>query len=1371
MKGISQNRPEAASRRAPGDNRMRPLSILRPAHPAIRMAIVIACFHLTSGIGADNPPTPPQTAPSIPQADVLIVQDSLPGPLPSGLVDGNNLLDLLGHFGLKGTLISIEQYRPGAIDRFRFVLILGVDDRKVSYPAALLSDVRNTSRPVFWLNNHLSELLADAAFAAKIGFRVSATPLQGFQSVQYHGQSFLKGDPFLFGIENPDSARVDVLATALDASRKARPYLVRSGSLWYCADSPFSYAIEGDRYWVFCDILHDFFKLPHQQERNALVRIEDVSIEDDPDQLRELADYLYERHVPFQVSLIPIFKDPSSQTEIYLSDRPQFVRAIRHMVSKGGMIVMHGVTHQYQGRSGDDYEFWDDASNRPIQGDSQLAVEEKLRLGLDECFKNGIYPVTWETPHYMASMLDYQAFARYFNSSYDRVPSLDESSSGHAFPYPTVDRFGRFIIPEALGFFSMENPDPELMQTNAVRMTAVRDGVASFFYHPFMDRKYLTQALDGIERLGYKFISIADYDCRVQIRDKLIQTFNATVRLPIHNRFLHRFLLHEDGRHSSESYSSQRIDTTVRDPGLVPADAVLVMEGVDEISPQQEVPPTSMWEGFRAWLGKSFGSKPTGSSILLQPRVVVVLEDNLPTADSNDQNAYVNALTPFGFRVSTTNRKVFGSSDLETDTILVVPRGAALRLSAKQIDGIQGFVRGGGNLVLDTSSPLSQSLGIKYAEKRVLKISEIEDMLYSNQTFHTQDASWNPPVELPHFTVSGVLSVYARDKISEMPVALLAGYGKGRFLYLHARLDALTPLGYTHFPYFAHYMRSGFNIRLPLQRSQLELYFDPGLTRSRDMDRLAQEWRKLGVRAIYAGAYQFWPKWSYDYAHLIDVCHKNGILVYAWFELPHVSMKFWEDHPEWRAKTATGADGKVGWRYHMDLDIPQCQDAAFDFVAGLLAQYPWDGVNIAELNYDTNNGPQDPSNYLPMGQSTRSAFQALGGFDPALLFDGKSQFYWKANARALKKFEDYRSQRVFAWHKALLEKITPLAHERDMEIIVTMLDSLHSRSLTRDTGVDSHTIISLMDRFPFTLQVEDPSHFWTGSPERYKKFGATYLGLVRDRKRLMFDINVVPDRDIARTSIPTPTLCGIELALTLAAAADASGRAAIYSEGTIPFEDLEVLSRVLAKDARVERRWNSWVTESAQSILMTNPGQWQRFQLDGHFWPGWGENEVIIPAGTHSITATEKTFTLVDTSVLDLRLAHFTGNLDSLAPSPRGLNFTYDSQMRTFALFTRQPFEILVDDRPLNEPPTSYYGIWSVRLPRGRHQVEVVAESTARAILATTSLYSSSLIVVFGGVAAGLMFLLYMSILARRALRRAVGGRRREAHPPHSTKP
>ena len=77
----------------------------------------------------------------------------------------------------------------------------------------------------------------------------------------------------------------------------------------------------------------------------------------------------------------------------------------------------------------------------------------------------------------------------------------------------------------------------------------------------------------------------------------------------------------------------------------------------------------------------------------------------------------------------------------------------------------------------------------------------------------------------------------------------------------------------------------------------------------------------------------------------------------------------------------------------------------------------------------------------------------------------------------------------------------------------------------------------------------------------------------------------------------------------------------------------------------------------------------------------------------------------------------------------------------------------------IEETPAFTSGLWSVRLPRGQHRVEVLADSAAYVILDTASLYSSTLIVIFGSVATGVMALFYLAILSRRAFKRAVGGK------------
>jgi hypothetical protein len=50
---------------------------------------------------------------------------------------------------------------------------------------------------------------------------------------------------------------------------------------------------------------------------------------------------------------------------------------------------------------------------------------------------------------------------------------------------------------------------PADLVASAKRNLVVRDGVASFFYHPYLGTSYLKQSVEGIQGLGYTFVPAA----------------------------------------------------------------------------------------------------------------------------------------------------------------------------------------------------------------------------------------------------------------------------------------------------------------------------------------------------------------------------------------------------------------------------------------------------------------------------------------------------------------------------------------------------------------------------------------------------------------------------------------------------------------------------------------------------------------------------------------------------------------------------------------------------------------------------------------------------------------------------------------------
>ena len=108
--------------------------------------------------------------------------------------------------------------------------------------------------------------------------------------------------------------------------------------------------------------------------------------------------------------------------------------------------------------------------------------------------------------------------------------------------------------------------------------------------------------------------------------------------------------------------------------------------------------------------------------------------------------------------------------------------------------------------------------------------------------------------------------------------------------------------------------------------------------------------------------------------------------MYVWLELPHVSEKFWDAHPEWREKTAILQDAQLDWRKLMNLNNPDCFAAVSQGVKQLVGRFDWDGVNLAELYFESLEGAAEPGPLHADEPDVRHEFQALHGFDPIELF-------------------------------------------------------------------------------------------------------------------------------------------------------------------------------------------------------------------------------------------------------------------------------------------------------------------------------------------------------------------------------------------------
>lgn len=1270
---------------------------------------------------------------------VAIIYDGPDLPLAEGFLGAHYVKNLLGHFALRGELIRLADYQPGQLSHYRAAFYLGTVAKTV-VPDGFLRDVKSSKQPFCWLGRQIDQLLAGADAQHHFGLRfLRYRADRPAWRARYKGTLFPRDNTNL-NIVEPTGARAKVLASAVLNDNTSQPYVLNRNRFWYFADTPFLAAQEASRYLVFCDLLHDILEISHPAQSAALARMEDVSAEAEPSDLTAVADVLSRRQIPFQIATIPLYRNPLNNVEMRLSDRPKVVDAIHYMIDRGGTPVMHGWSHQYHGNTGDDYEFWDEIKNAPIAGDSEEEVASRLDAGLAELFANKLFPIAFETPHYAASPSDYRAMQRYFKLFYERTMPTPNLSSIQYFPYPVMDEYGRHVVPENLGFLPMENPDPEVVIQNARYMRVVRDGVPSFYFHPFLDAKLLDQVLQGLSDLGYHFVSLREFGGEVNDQARyVVRTQSGPVELSPHGEFWRLRRFDSGGKLLTERIAPAPLDAPVKLDVDVPLGGWAALDCFKKSSAPRRI--AQLKKGLRDWWERRAArARATETAVYEEPGQAWILWLANPSkAEANNQESYLTVLDTFGFAAERVPLPAFTQAPRERKTLLVVPDGVAALLTSRQQEEILRHLSSGGAVLADGHQPWLSELGLHPAGSR-LPVAEVQETLVEGASF-----SWEQQELVDRYTPPAGSKTLAFETDTKQPVALAGRYRGGSYLYLSTPLDSYTRDGLSRYPYLAEYLADTFRMRSALRGGRLETYFDPGYRGGVNPDNLASYWKEAGIRTVYVAAWQFYGRYSFNYAALIRACHRNGISVYAWFMFPQVTPLMWQQHPEWREQAAVGGDGRPGWRYLMNLQDPACFRAAMEWAKNLLQSQEWDGINIAELNFDAEHPDYlRPDRFVPMNQQVRADFARRAGFDPAQLFVSGSPYDHKRNPKALAEFLRYREDLVTEWHRRVLRELEPIARERDWEVIVTTMDSLHSNYVQPALGVNSRRIVALMQEFDFTLQVEDPVEHWAEPPDRYKRFREDYRQIVPDERRLMFDVNVVSDRDIAGTSLPSTIARGTELARTLMAAA-VLGRVAIYAEHTVGSQDWPIVGSALARPAQIAVHGGIVQVDSALPVFLKSPKD-QAYSVDDQAWPA-ASGGVLIPSGHHRLAVSPRGLEMFRAQAT--RLWGSSCDLLEARVLSTGLELRYTSPGRAALVLTRRPQEISVDGRQVAIPVEGHGDEWAILAPRGEHRLDVRTVTRADLAVNWSSWILSSVLAAFGAAATLCMLWFYAHLRVR----------------------
>ncbi len=549
---------------------------------------------------------------------------------------------------------------------------------------------------------------------------------------------------------------------------------------------------------------------------------------------------------------------------------------------------------------------------------------------------------------------------------------------------------------------------------------------------------------------------------------------------------------------------------------------------------------------------------------------------------------------------------------------------------------------------------------------------------------------WEHPVEIPLFTLPPDAKVLTREKHTGAPLAAAWTTDSTTILWLAAEPGER---GYERFPFWLHALVD-LGLEPPFRNARTWVFHDPAYRLRVDPDFLARRWRQAGVAGVHIAGWPFFdgdPAAAERLKKLLAACRREGVLAYCWLELPHVSEKFWAERPECREQTVTGQDAHLDWRKLINLVDPACAAAVQEGTKRLLETFAWDGVNLAELYFESLYGASDPARFTPFHPSAQAAAKAALGFEPKELFDEASPRFWSRDRSSWQRFAEWRTELALRLQRQWLDFIRRTLPGADL--VVTQIDDRFEPNMRELLGADAAALLALPEQ-DFTLLIEDPAPLWSLGAERYARIAEAYAPLTADPGRLAIDLNIV---ERYQQTYPTRKQLGGEFLRLVDQAGTSFERVALYFESSISEPDWKLLPRIAAGARIVERYSDGGLSAESDKpfgVAWSGPAL-----VNGEPWPLADRETVWLPRGRFRIEAAVHP---PPGRVLWLNAEPLAAGVED-----RDVVIRYRSTAVAPVLLDRGPSQTLLDGEPFEAGWEQTRTHWAGRLPAGEHEVRL----------------------------------------------------------------
>lgn len=411
-------------------------------------------------------------------------------------------------------------YRKGDYKDYDVIVYYGVDYQQPP-PLDFLDDIANgeeiTKKRVVWIGYHLDrleEIRKDLGFqfAEQVSASQEARLVYTYSNTDYTLRNI---ERTFVSVTDSDLARVHATISGrpVIVSSKHRERPENGEYFYYFGFHPTAFVLPSGAHLVFLDILNEVYGI--NRGKVALVRLEDIHPQSSISALLAVTNYLKGEKVPFTLGVIPFYVDGLDRVSI--TGESAFRTAVKQALLNGGEVVVHGATHQFDGKTGDDWEFWDEKTNKPIGGAEY--AEQRVKMALQEIQNAGLAPHTvgWETPHYQASDAHYAVFERYFGFLFEPHRKFELA---HV-PY-VIETASSVYIGTPLGYVQ-NDADVSRIAEEAQKLAGLKYGaVAAFFYHPVLGVDRLRAIVTALKTQGWQFQLVSSLigPVRVQFPEK-----------------------------------------------------------------------------------------------------------------------------------------------------------------------------------------------------------------------------------------------------------------------------------------------------------------------------------------------------------------------------------------------------------------------------------------------------------------------------------------------------------------------------------------------------------------------------------------------------------------------------------------------------------------------------------------------------------------------------------------------------------------------------------------------------------------------------------------------------------------------------------